>query len=50
MSVYQFFGRNSSYWNYVFADIVLTVIPVVIVYALGQRYIIGGVTSGAVKG
>ena len=50
MSVYQFFGRNSSNWNYVFADIVLTVVPVVIVYALGQRYIIGGVTAGAVKG
>ena len=50
MSVYQFFGRNSSHWNYVFADIVLTILPVVAVYAMGQRYIIGGVTSGAVKG
>ena len=50
MSVYQFFGRNGSYWNYVFADIVLTIIPVVVVYAIGQRYIIGGVTAGAVKG
>ena len=35
---------------YVFADIVLTVIPVVVVYSIGQRYIIGGVTAGAVKG
>ena len=50
MSVYQFFGKESSYWNYVFADIVLTIIPVVAVYAIGQRYIIGGVTAGAVKG
>ena len=50
MSVYQFFGRNSSSWNYVFADIVLTVLPVIVVYSIGQRYIIGGVTSGAVKG
>ena len=33
-----------------FADIVLTIIPVVVVYAIGQRYIIGGVTAGAVKG
>lgn len=49
MSVYQFFGRNSSYWNKVFADIVLTCIPVMIVYMIGQRYIIGGMTSGAVK-
>ena len=50
MSVYQFFGREGSNWNYVFADIMLTIIPVVIVYAIGQRYIIGGVTAGAVKG
>ncbi len=50
MSVYQFFGKEGSNWNYVFADIVMTVIPVVAVYAVGQRYIIGGVTAGAVKG
>ena len=50
MSVYQFFGKEGSNWNYVFADIVLTVIPVIAVYAVGQRYIIGGVTAGAVKG
>ena len=50
MSVYQFFGKEGSNWNYVFADIVLTVLPVVAVYAVGQRYIIGGVTAGAVKG
>lgn len=49
MSVYQFFGKNKSYWNYIFADIILTCIPVIIVYLLGQRYIVGGLTSGAVK-
>ena len=50
MSVYQFFGKEGSNWNYVFADIVLTIIPVITVYAVGQRYIVGGVTAGAVKG
>ena len=50
MAVYQFFGRNQSYWNYVFADIVLTVIPVVIIYFIGQRYLLEGTTSGSVKG
>ena len=50
MSVYQFFGKEGSNWNYVFADIVMTIIPVVAVYAVGQRYIIGGTTAGAVKG
>ena len=41
--------KNKSYWNYIFADIVLTCIPVVIVYMIGQKYIVGGMTSGAVK-
>ncbi len=50
MSVYQFFGKEGSNWSFVFADIVMTIIPVVAVYAVGQRYIIGGVTAGAVKG
>lgn len=49
MAVYQFFGKNKSYWNYVFADIVLTCVPVIIVYLIGQKYIVGGMTSGAVK-
>ncbi len=41
--------KYKSYWNYIFADIVLTCIPVVIVYMIGQKYIVGGMTSGAVK-
>ncbi len=49
MSVYQFFGKNQNYWNYIFADIILTTIPVIILYMVGQKYIVGGLTSGAVK-
>lgn len=49
LAVYQFFGRNKSYWNLVFADIILTCIPMIIVYMFGQKYIVGGITSGAVK-
>ncbi len=49
MAVYQFFGKNTSHWNYIFADIVLTCMPVVIVYLLGQKYIVSGMTQGAVK-
>lgn len=49
MAVYQFFGRNTNKWNYIFADIILTCIPVIIVYLIGQKYIVGGLTSGSVK-
>lgn len=49
MAVYQFFGKNKDQWNFIFADIVLTVIPVLIVYVIGQKHIVGGMTAGAVK-
>jgi raffinose/stachyose/melibiose transport system permease protein len=50
LAVYNFFGMFESKWNLVSADIVLTILPVVIVYLIGQRYIISGMTTGAVKG
>ena len=49
LAVYNFFGKMTSNWNYVFADIVLTCLPVVVLYLIGQRYIVGGLTSGGVK-
>jgi raffinose/stachyose/melibiose transport system permease protein len=50
LAVYNFFGQYTQSWNLVCADIVLTALPVLIVYILGQKYIVDGMTSGAVKG
>lgn len=50
LSIYNFFGRYSSEWNLVCADILLTCLPVIIVYLIGQQHIIEGMTIGAVKG
>jgi raffinose/stachyose/melibiose transport system permease protein len=50
LAVYNFFGQYQSSWNLVSADILLTIIPVVVIYLLGQRFIIAGMTSGSVKG
>ena len=49
LAVYNFFGKYQSYWNLVFADIMLTILPVIVLYLIGQRQIISGMTSGAVK-
>jgi len=49
LAVYNFFGKMNSYWQYVFADIILTCLPVIILYFIGQKYIISGLTSGSVK-
>jgi raffinose/stachyose/melibiose transport system permease protein len=50
LAVYNFFGMFEAKWNLVSADIVLTILPVIAVYLMGQRYIISGMTAGAVKG
>jgi raffinose/stachyose/melibiose transport system permease protein len=50
LSVYNFFGQYQQNWNLVSADILLTVLPVILIYLFAQRYILTGITTGAVKG
>jgi raffinose/stachyose/melibiose transport system permease protein len=49
LSVYGFFGRYSSNWNLVFANLTLTALPVVILYLTAQKYIVSGLLAGAMK-
>jgi raffinose/stachyose/melibiose transport system permease protein len=50
LAVYNFFGQYQQSWNLVSADILLTILPAIVVYLAGQRFILSGLTSGAVKG
>ncbi len=50
LSVYNFFGQYQQSWNLVSADILLTILPVILIYLAGQRFILSGLTTGAVKG
>ncbi len=50
LTVYNFFGQYASNWNYVFADLMLTALPIAILYLLCQKYVVSGMTAGAVKG
>ncbi|MCG8453652.1 MAG: carbohydrate ABC transporter permease [Spirochaetales bacterium] len=50
LAVFNFIGMYRSEWNYIFADVILTCLPVVIVYLIGQKYIVKGMSAGAVKG
>lgn len=50
LAVYNFFGAFENSWNLVSADIMLTLLPVLIVFIVGQKYIVGGVAAGSVKG
>lgn len=45
-----FQGTYKTQWNYLMAGVIITVIPVIIVYLLLQKHVISGLTAGAVKG
>ncbi len=50
LAIYNFFGMYENDWNYIFADILLTCAPAFLLFLAGQKQIISGLTSGAVKG
>ena len=50
LAVYNFFGQFQADWSLVSADILLTILPVIIIYLFAQRFILSGMTAGSVKG
>ena len=49
LTVYSFYGAYSTSWNLVCADVIVVSIPVVLLYVFAQKYVISGMTAGAVK-
>ena len=49
LAVYMFKGQYSTQWNVLFAGLVLATLPMMIVYFVLQKYMIAGMTTGAVK-
>lgn len=49
LAVYSFFGQYNTSWQYAIAALVLTVIPAIAYFLVMQKYIVKGVTAGAVK-
>ncbi|MCD9023752.1 carbohydrate ABC transporter permease [Cohnella silvisoli] len=50
LSVYMFKSKFGTDWNYVFADLIIAMLPILLVYSIGQRFIIEEMTAGAIKG
>ena len=45
----MFFGLSGSIYSLMMAAAVSAILPLIIVFLCGQRYIIDGIASGAVK-
>lgn len=50
MLMYNYFSTYVSSWNLVCAVMIVNIIPIVLVYIFGQKYLISGMTAGATKG
>jgi len=49
LQMFFFFGEYTKQWHLALAGLTLSIIPVILFYIFAQRYIIKGVTDGAVK-
>ena len=50
LTINSFYGAHGQEWNLIFADIVITILPIAVVYIFAQKHIMAGMTAGAVKG
>ncbi|MGE5615244.1 MAG: carbohydrate ABC transporter permease [Bacillota bacterium] len=48
--IFNFMGQYGTKWSYLTAFAVVTIIPAALIFVFMQKYIISGLTSGAVKG
>ncbi len=49
LKTFQFFGGEFKRWSLALSGLLLTILPVLIFYIFMQKYIIKGITEGAVK-
>jgi ABC-type glycerol-3-phosphate transport system permease component len=49
IGIFAFAARNKFEWNYLLASALLSTIPVIILFLVLQKYLIKGLTAGAIK-
>ncbi len=49
IGLYSFFGQNTVAWGPLMAACVLFTLPALLLFLLGQRFFIGGISTGALK-
>lgn len=50
LAMSDFVGKNVVYWHEMMAAAVISILPVAIMFSYVQKYLVKGLTSGAVKG
>ncbi len=50
MGVMDFMSQYATGWNLILAFLALAMVPAIVIYILCQKYIVAGLTGGAIKG
>ena len=50
LTLYNFIGQFQSSYNLLFADVVIIIIPMLILFIIFNKKIVNGMVAGAVKG
>jgi raffinose/stachyose/melibiose transport system permease protein len=50
LSQFRFVGEYMQQWNYQFAGFTMSVIPIIVLFFVCQKYVVKGITAGALKG
>jgi len=48
--LFQFYSEYTAQWTLIASAVVITALPLVLLFLFTQRYIVAGITSGAIKG
>lgn len=49
VNLYMFKSATNAQWNLLIAGLVISMLPIIIIYIAGQKYITDGMTAGAIK-
>jgi raffinose/stachyose/melibiose transport system permease protein len=50
LAQFYYFGDTNLEINLAFAFFILSMLPIILIYLFCQKYIVRGITSGAIKG
>jgi multiple sugar transport system permease protein len=50
LGITSFFGDNTTQWNAIMALALIAILPMLLLFILTEKYLVSGLTSGAVKG
>lgn len=49
VNLYMFKSATNAQWNLLIAGLVVSMVPIIVIYIAGQKYITSGLTAGAIK-